>query len=670
MHQNMTDRNNLLKFRPNIPTNWFWRASIANQLRYGLVFLVVSSLLTTGGILIYSSFQNQLKQSDLLQQERSRAAAGEIDAYLKDLQRKLAYLSQVQGLTNLSPDDQRSLLEALTRHNDAYEIVGILNKSGEVVSAFSPYGQVLPYGEVLVDDPGNSPLFLQTFNQKQDYISIVETNPATNLPVVAFAVPIRNRQNQVDGVLFARINLKFLWSVMANTQVGETGYTYVIDNRNILIATKDSAPGKFKLQDISARSFVKVLRANERKPLTIYQGLKGVEVLGAIAPVKNVNWSVVVELPTAEAYAPVRSLILVMAGTLSLATLTAAGLGFLFSRRIVSPLQTLTAAAAQISDGNLDAQVRIEEQNELGVLAQSFNHMAEQLRESFSALEAVNTELEERVEQRTVELKAANQEITTLNESLKAENIRMSAELSITRQLQQMILPREEELKAIEGLEIASFMEPASEVGGDYYDILTHQGRVKIGIGDVTGHGLESGVLMIMVQTAVRTLMTINETDPVKFLNVLNQTIYDNVQRMGSDKNLTLALLDYQEGRVQLSGQHEEMIVVRGNGELERIDTIDLGFPIGLEADIGSFVAEAKVQLDAGDVLVLYTDGIVEAESYSRKQYGLERLCEVVTLNRQRSAVGIKESVINDLRQHIGEQIVYDDITLLVLKQK
>jgi len=117
-----------------------------------------------------------------------------------------------------------------------------------------------------------------------------------------------------------------------------------------------------------------------------------------------------------------------------------------------------------------------------------------------------NRTLEEQVKERTAQLAEANQEISALNEKLKAENFRLSAELEVTKQLQQMILPKQEELDSIEGLDIAGFMEPADEVGGDYYDVLQQDGRVKIGIGDVTGHGLESGVLMLMVQTAVRTL--------------------------------------------------------------------------------------------------------------------------------------------------------------------
>ncbi|HSF76398.1 MAG TPA: GAF domain-containing protein, partial [Microcoleus sp.] len=118
----------------------------------------------------------------------------------------------------------------------------------------------------------------------------------------------------------------------------------------------------------------------------------------------------------------------------------------------------------------------------------------------YEQLEDYNRTLEQKVEDRTAQLAQANAEILVLNDRLKVENLRMSAELDVTRRLQQMILPQQQELESIEGLEIAAFMEPADEVGGDYYDVLKHGGKATIGIGDVTGHGLESGVLMIMAQ--------------------------------------------------------------------------------------------------------------------------------------------------------------------------
>jgi predicted ATPase/signal transduction histidine kinase/serine phosphatase RsbU (regulator of sigma subunit) len=259
---------------------------------------------------------------------------------------------------------------------------------------------------------------------------------------------------------------------------------------------------------------------------------------------------------------------------------------------------------------------------------------------------------------------------THLNLSrLRTENIRLSAELDVARQLQQMLLPSESELNQVTGLEIAGFMEPADEVGGDYYDVLVSNGRLKLGIGDATGHGLESGILAIMVQTAVRTLLEHGETDPVKFLSTINRTIYENVERMKVEKNMTLSLLEYVEGgKLKLSGQHEDIILVQ-NGELELIDTFDLGFPVGLEEDITNFVSEKEITLNPGDVAVFYTDGITEAFNMEKKEYRIERLCEVVKQSWQLTANEIKQAVIDDVRQYIGKQQVFDDITLLVLKQ-
>jgi predicted ATPase/serine phosphatase RsbU (regulator of sigma subunit)/tRNA A-37 threonylcarbamoyl transferase component Bud32 len=277
--------------------------------------------------------------------------------------------------------------------------------------------------------------------------------------------------------------------------------------------------------------------------------------------------------------------------------------------------------------------------------------------------------LEDKVRERTTQLAQANQEITTLNDRLKADNVRMSAELEVTKQLQQMILPKPAELKAIAGLDIVGYMEPADEVGGDYYDVLYADGVVTLGIGDVTGHGLESGILMLMTQTAVRTLHEMRETDPVRFLDTLNRTLYKNVLRMNIDRSLTLAVLNYSDGKVSISGQHEETLIVRAGGLVERIDTIDLGLPIALDENITDFIDRTLVYLQPGDGIVLYTDGITEAKNMDRAQYGLERLCAIVSQHWQQSAEDIKQAVIADVREFMNGQKQFDDISLLILKQ-
>ncbi|MDX2242073.1 MAG: SpoIIE family protein phosphatase, partial [Leptolyngbyaceae cyanobacterium bins.302] len=278
--------------------------------------------------------------------------------------------------------------------------------------------------------------------------------------------------------------------------------------------------------------------------------------------------------------------------------------------------------------------------------------------------------LEDKVEDRTAQLAAANEEITQLNQRLQSENLRMSAELDVTRRLQQLVLPKVEELNQISELDISGFMKPADEVGGDYYDVLKCGDQIKIGIGDVTGHGLESGVLMLMVQTAIRTLMMTGETNSVRFLNILNHVIFDNIQRMNSERTLTLTMVDYQSGNLRLSGQHEDVLVVRASGVVERVSTGDLGFPIGLIEDIAEFVNQMEISLQPGDGIVLFTDGITEALSEANELYGVERLCQIVAQSWQASAQAIRQAIIQDVRHHIGQQKVYDDITLLVIKQK
>ncbi len=277
--------------------------------------------------------------------------------------------------------------------------------------------------------------------------------------------------------------------------------------------------------------------------------------------------------------------------------------------------------------------------------------------------------LEEKVEERTEQLATASKKITLLNERLKEENVRMGTELDVAKQLQQMVLPKEAELLEIDSLDISGFMEPAEEVGGDYYEILNHDGHIKIGIGDVTGHGLESGVLMLMVQTTVRALLLAKIDNPEQFLNVVNRTIYHNAKRMETDKNLTLSLLDYHAGTLTVTGQHEEILVVRKDGTIERIDTFDLGFMVGIEKDITKFISHQDISLQPGDGIVLYTDGITEAQNIEEKQYGIERLCEIVSSSWSGNAKEVQKSVITDVKDYISTQKILDDITLLVLKQ-
>ena len=330
--------------------------------------------------------------------------------------------------------------------------------------------------------------------------------------------------------------------------------------------------------------------------------------------------------------------------------------------QIVTPIGNLVNSARTIANGNYRELVKSETNDEIGRLAEDVDIMRCNIRE-------LTENLEQKVRDRTARLQQANEEIEKLNAKLNKENLRLGAELDVAKQIQEMVLPSKAEQNAVTGLDIAGSMRPADEVGGDYYDVLASASGVKIGIGDVTGHGLESGVMMLMAQTAIRTLHEAGEADPSRLLNIVNRTLYQNIQRMNADKNMTLSIVDYKDGKAVLSGQHEELLLVRKGGKGEFIDTINLGFPIGLEGEIAEFVHSTSFELNEGDGFVLFTDGITEAENIRGEYYGAQRLKDAVCKNWDKRSCDIEKAVLKDIENYIGTQTVFDDITLVVVKQ-
>ena len=340
-------------------------------------------------------------------------------------------------------------------------------------------------------------------------------------------------------------------------------------------------------------------------------------------------------------------------------------ISMLLARYLANPVRKLMRGALRVKERDFSTQVEIRNQDELGVLAWAFNDMVDELSD-------YSSNLEDLVNQRTAELEEANDTIRRINQNLTVENLRLGAEVKVARKLQMMVLPSQRELNLVRGLEIVGYMDPADEVGGDYYDVLlTDGGYAKIGIGDVCGHGLESGVVMLMVQTAVRTALFCGVDQPERFYSVINRVIFRNLKRIQSDKSMTLSLLDYfADGRLVITGQHEEMILVRANGELQQLDTLELGVPIGLDEHVDEFVSSTEIRLKENDVVLLHTDGITEAENEHGEQFGMPRLLELARKVHRQSVGQIMRIIREELRAFIGSRQVLDDITLVVLKKR
>ncbi|HVP17535.1 MAG TPA: SpoIIE family protein phosphatase [Spirochaetia bacterium] len=336
---------------------------------------------------------------------------------------------------------------------------------------------------------------------------------------------------------------------------------------------------------------------------------------------------------------------------------------FLIAGRITRNIGQLSTAAEKISRKDYSFELAIRSRDEIGDLGGAFTQMSREIK-------GYTEHLEDLVRERTEELEKAFQEISHLNDKLKDENLRLSAELDVARRLQLMVLPGEKELASIRDLDIACSMNPADEVGGDYFDCFRSNGSVKIGIGDVTGHGLSAGVVMLMAQTAIRTISFMGEPDMKRFISMVNQVLYSNMARITEDRSMTLSLIDYHDRTCTIVGQHESVIICRADGSLQVENTNDLGMFVGFEPDISRFIHECKVRLETGDVMVLYTDGVTEAMNDRNEEFGLRRLCDAIVSCHDRPSAEILQVIREQLRAHIGKARVWDDISLLVAKQR
>ncbi|ASP35454.1 SpoIIE family protein phosphatase [Labrenzia sp. VG12] len=535
----------------------------------------------------------------------------------------------------------------------------------------------------------------------------------TGAKIVSFFYPLWNEERtDVAGMTAVDITLDQLSSLVENVKIAETGFGFLTSSNGNVLAVSEAGAQALGLVSVGGEgqgvTGINRYLAQSRFPAvanlqlphdtgtvvdTIELGPEQhggdgaanegyIVVLKELAPINLWDGETIVAenltlgfmVATDEIYAPLEEVRQelseaterivywqIAALLISLVIVTLAV--YAVSGRITKGLSELASAARALQRKDYSVRVAIPTRDEVAAVGLAFNNMAEEI--------SYHTEnLENLVEERTSKLETANREIVALNKRLKSENLRLGAELDVAKRIQEMVLPRRSELEGIPQVEIAAFMEPADEVGGDYYDVLFDGDRIKVGIGDVTGHGLESGVLMLMVQSVARALQEKGDRDPIAFLDVLNRAVYKNITRTKSDKHLTLAFVDYEDGNVTLSGQHEEVLIIRANGDTERIDTMDLGFPVGLEADISPFVATMDLAFGPDDVLVLHTDGITEAENNKGEMYGLDRLSQSAHDNREKSAKGIAEAVINDVKFHIGDYKVFDDITLVVLKHR
>lgn len=244
------------------------------------------------------------------------------------------------------------------------------------------------------------------------------------------------------------------------------------------------------------------------------------------------------------------------------------------------------------------------------------------------------------------------------------EKARTDEELEIAKRVQRALVPQ---APTLDGLDIAVIMEPAEQVGGDYYDVQPDDTGGWLAVGDVSGHGLNAGLVMLMLESAMQTVhRALPNGSPSEALAVINQVLFDNVaRRLGRQDYVTLTLLRYERsGRIVFSGGHQDIVVWRAAER--RVELVATPGPWMAIVDHLKRPVESEFTLADGDLMVLFTDGIIEARDRDGRLFDIDRLCQAVRELADESPKRVRDGILARVRSHLAVQ--EDDMTLLVAR--
>ncbi len=369
-----------------------------------ILSLVSLALLVSGGISLYFSYQQNESALASLQHEKAVGAASRIEQYIRQISQQIGYAA----LPQLDAGDmelRRIEFNKLLRQAPAVTDIAQLDAAGREQIAVSRLGMdVVASGR----DRSQEPAFTQA-RRGQPWFGPVYFRKDTE-PYMTVAV----RSGGDKGpVAVAEVNLKFIWDVVSRIKIGDKGKAYVVDRNGLLVADPDIG---LVLRKTSVAELAHVKAAanagNADEPAMVSHDLGGTLVLASMAPIEPLAWKVFVEQPVSEVYARLNASILLTGGLLLAGLAVSALAASALARSMVRPIRTLDEGARRIGEGDLDQQIVVKTGDELEGLADQFNRMSAQLRESYAGLER-------KVDSRTAELSESLEYQTAISEVLR-----------------------------------------------------------------------------------------------------------------------------------------------------------------------------------------------------------------------------------------------------------
>lgn len=526
-----------------------------------------------------------------------------------------------------------------------YDIFLIDNKTGDIV--YTVFKEVDFATSLLDGEFANSNLagvFKSAVGSNDDhFVTVVDFEayePSYNSPAAFMASPIFD-QGECIGVLAFQMPIEKINDIMTNRQewskvgLGESGETYLVsqdytlrnqsrflieDRENYFkmiaeIGTPEETIAKIKsfhscigLQEVKTEGTVAAL--NGESNTKIFEDYRGVEVLSSYKPLKinGLDWVIMSEIDKSEAFAPItdlRNQILFFFGVTILIILI---ISYFVARHITKPIKSLTRTSRELARGNWNVEVKVEQKDEIGMLALSFRSMQQSLHKMIDDLNDANHTLEAKVAERTQELKFQK-------DLIEEKNREVMDSIHYAQRLQTAILPTSQYI--YENLRDSFILfRPKDIVSGDFYWMTDVDGKVYVAAVDCTGHGVPGAMVSIVGANGLnRCVKEFNLRKTGEILNKLRELVIEtfNSSHGGEVKDgmdCALIAIDKNTRKIEFSGANNPLWIVHKNtAEVQEIK--------GDKQPIGKFdhavpFSTHEVQLEEGDCLYFFTDGYAD----------------------------------------------------------
>lgn len=385
---------------------------LATRVTLIFFFAIAALLIVLAAFFAFILSDSQHASTAALQRETAQRAAVSIGAHLDSLRAPLLDAVRLRpDLLHATPDEQQTLLNNLLDPNSSYLELALLDEQGRVLVTTARPGHHI---EDVQRDADRAAAF-QAAQAGQPYLGTVHLTVTVQEPYIVIGEPLSVLQERNRGALIAWLNLRHVWEIVAEVQIGDSGYAYVLDASGNLIAYRDPAPIIARQNPLKNNSPLTALLRGANTAGE-YTGLNGAAVLGAHAPIESTNWMVVVETPQAEANAPLYRALGFVVALLVVGIFLAALMARYLATRLLEPVELLREGAALIGQGHLDHRIVIETGDEIQELAAEFNQMTQNLRRARTELEDWAREMERRVQARTEQVIAQKEQLAVLEE--------------------------------------------------------------------------------------------------------------------------------------------------------------------------------------------------------------------------------------------------------------